>query len=122
MDIDPETRTTDLPGAAPRCQWRTRDQSGVLTATSATDFPVGGLEGLYVVRGTYDIFEPGELGGFPIVRADSGTGEQDCTIYVGVADDQLVWAAAGFLRGGRPPCEAAREMASYMISNLPPLR
>ncbi len=52
-------------GAA-RCQWRTRDRHRRRsTVTSATDFPVGGLEGLYLVRGTYDVFEPGELDGLP---------------------------------------------------------
>ncbi|GAA1290218.1 hypothetical protein GCM10009609_67560 [Pseudonocardia aurantiaca] len=123
LQIDPASQTTDLPGAAPRCQWRTRDQSGVLTATSATDFAVGGLEGLYLVRGTYGVFEPGDLDGFPMVRADrQDTGDRDCTIYVGVAEDQLVWAAAGFPFGDRSACAVARQMASYMISNLPPLR
>jgi hypothetical protein len=122
VEIEPATRTTALPGAAPRCQWRTRGHSGVLTVTSATDFPIGGLEGLYLVRGTYDVFEPDDLDGYPIVRADLEPGDTDCTIYVGVAEDQLVWAAAGFPFGDRSACAVARQMASYMISNLPPLR
>jgi hypothetical protein len=123
LDVDPATEQASTQGTAIRCEWRTRDGLGVLAVTSAPDLPVGGLEGLYLVRSTYDVFEPGQLDGFPTVRADrSDSGDDYCTLYVGVADDQLIWAAAGFVASPRSACGAARQMASDMLSNLPPLR
>jgi hypothetical protein len=71
------------------------------------------------------VFQPGELDGFPVVRAErSDSGDKDCTIYVGIADDQIIWATASFPFDDppRPSCTVARRMASDMIANLPPLR
>lgn len=125
VDADLSTEKPATQGAAARCGWRTAAGDGSLLVTSAPDFPVGGLEGLYLVRQTYDVFQPGELDGFPIVRAErSDTGDKDCTIYVGIADDQLIWATANFPFSNRPKpaCTVALRMASNMIANLPPLR
>jgi hypothetical protein len=124
LDVDPTTRITDLPGAGPRCQWRTRDGTGVLTVSNGADLPaggfVGGLEGLYLLRETYRFFEPGEIDGFPVVRADSGIGDATCTINIGVADDQLLVVAVGRAFTDEPPCDTARQVASMVLSNLPP--
>lgn len=123
LDIDPSTERPYMQGTALRCEWRTLDGEGVLTVTAAPEFPVGGLEGLYLVRSTYDLFEPGELNGYPTVRADrNDTGDRDCTLYVGVADDQLAWASVGVPFAPGTACVVARQMASDMLSNLPPLR
>jgi hypothetical protein len=122
LGVDPATAVSTAQGDAGRCRWRTLDGTGSLGVNSAPDFPVGGLEGLYLVRSTYDVFEPGELQGYPTVRADrADTGDSYCTIYVGVADDQLVWTSAAFVGASRSACETARQMASNVLSNLPPL-
>jgi hypothetical protein len=119
-DITTETPLTQ--GDATRCRWHTADINGSLLVTSGVDFPVGGLEGLYLVRSTYSVFEPGELDGFPIVRAEpTDTGDEECTLYIGIADDQLIWATAGFSFTDRSACVTARRMGSDMIANLPAL-
>jgi hypothetical protein len=119
-DLTSETPLTQ--GAATRCRWHTADGNGSLLVTSGVDFPVGGLEGLYLVRSTYSVFEPGELDGFPIVRAEpTDTGDEECTLYIGIADDQLIWATAGFSFTDRSACVTARRMGSDMIANLPAL-
>jgi hypothetical protein len=122
LGIDPGSAAPASQGEAARCRWRTLDGAGALGVTSATEFAVGGLEGLYLVRDTYDVFEPAEIDGFPIVHADRGdTGDDACSIYIGVSDDQLVWTSAGFVASPRSACETARQMASNVLSNLPPL-
>lgn len=123
LDVDPGTGEPEMVADNAGCQWRTRDGTSFLHLSSATNLPVGGLEGLYLVRRGYEVFEPGDLDGFPTVRANrSASRDTSCTFYVGVADDQLVWATAGFAAGQRSACATARQMASYMLSNLPPLR
>lgn len=125
MDADLRTEKPATQGVTTRCGWRTAAGDGSLLVSTAPDFPVGGLEGLYLVRSTFPVFQPGELDGFPVVRAErSDTGDKDCTIYIGIADDQIIWATAGFPFGDRPKpaCPVARQMGSYMIANLPPLR
>ena len=121
LGIDPQTETSGSQGEADRCEWRTSDGTGALATFSAPDFAVGGLEGLYLVRSTYNVFEPGGLEGFPVVRADRVANDSPCTIYIGVSDDQLVWTSAGFVASPRSACETARQMASNVLSNLPPL-
>lgn len=111
-----------MQGVAAHCQWRAGNDTSLLTITSGTEFAVGGLEGLYLVRDAFPVFEPGELDGFPTVRADAQPGTTFCTLYVGVADDQLIWATVGIAVGPVPACDVAREMASMVLSNLPPLR
>lgn len=123
LEINPNTAEPAAQGSADECFWRLTDGSGSLMVTSAPDFPVGGLEGLYISRPGYDVFEPGELDGFPIVRADRKDNPDTlCTIYVGVADDQLAWTSAAFAFKEHPACATALRMASAMLANLPPLR
>jgi hypothetical protein len=124
VGIDPATARTSQQNTAYRCSWRSRDKLGVFEAdNNAEARPNGylaGLSGLYAVRETFAIFEPGELDGFPIVHADRNVGS-DCTIYVGVADDQMLWTAAGFVKGPVKRCDLALKLASSMLSNLPPM-
>jgi hypothetical protein len=97
------------------------DDSNVAGVTLATDLSISGLEGLYLVRDTFDVFEPGEVGGHPSVRADRNANGR-CSIYVAIADDQLL-STDGNL-AGRPlpdPCEPSRRMAELVLSNLPDL-
>ncbi len=125
VDAELPTEKPAVQGVTTRCGWRAAAGDGSLLVSTAPDFPVGGLEGLYLVRSTFPVFQPGELDGFPIVRAErSDTGDKDCTIYIGIADDQIIWATASFPFGDRPKpaCAIARQMGSYMIANLPPLR
>jgi hypothetical protein len=119
---DLSTETTSTQGQTTRCGWRTTTDDGSLLVSTAPDFPVGGLEGLYLVRSTFSVFQPGELDGFPAVRADrTDTGDKDCTLYIGIADDQLIWSTVRFPFGGRSACDTARRMGSDMIANLPAL-
>jgi hypothetical protein len=121
LDFDPATRRTVKHGVVSRCSWRTEDGLGVLTLTAVTEV-VPGLGTLYQARGGYDVFEPGEIDGFPVVHADLTIVDDECTIYAGVADDQVIWAAVGLPFGHRPACDVARQTVSAMLSNLPPLR
>jgi hypothetical protein len=124
VGIDPATAKIEQQNTAFRCVWRSRDKLGVFEADNNSEARpngyIAGLSGLYAVGETFEIFEPGELDGFPIVHADRNVGS-DCTIYVGVADDQLLWTAAGYVKGPQKRCDLALAMASSMISNLPPL-
>jgi hypothetical protein len=126
VDADLRTEEPIVQGSyTTRCSWRTAAGDGALLVSTAPDFPIGGLEGLYLLRSTYAVFQPDELAGFPIVRAEAvDTGDKDCTIYVGIADDQLIWATANFpfTHRPKPSCTIARRMAAGMIANLPPLR
>jgi hypothetical protein len=125
VGIDPATARTEQQNTAFRCVWRSRDKLGGFEADNNSEArPNGylaGLSSLYVFRETFAVFEPGELDGFPIVHADRDVGS-DCTIYVGVADDQMLWTAAGYVKGPVKRCDLALKMASSMLSNLPPLR
>lgn len=125
VGIDPASAKTSQQNTAFRCSWRSRDKLGGFEADNNSDARpngyIAGLSGLYAVRETFAIFEPGELDGFPIVHADRNVGS-DCTIYVGVADDQMLWTAAGYVKGPQKRCDLALKMASAMVSNLPPMK
>lgn len=126
FDADPLTATASEQNTGLRCEWRTRDKLGSLEAVVAAELGtngfLAGLAQLYSQRDTFDVFEPGELDGFPIVHADRVVNAGDCTIYVGAADDQLFYTAAGYASGETKRCDIARRMASAVLSNLPPLK
>lgn len=123
--LDPATAKASTQNTALNCGWRTRDGLGSVNVTAGTQFNVNGLDGLYLLRETYGVFEPGEMDGFPIVRAERNdsrsTGDNYCTIYVGVADEQLVWAATGYLKPTPPACDTSRAVMATVLTNLPPL-
>ncbi|MDN5751611.1 MAG: DUF3558 domain-containing protein [Pseudonocardia sp.] len=117
--IDVATENQDRPDDFGGCAWRTLDMEGVLGVVGVQDPPVG-LDGLYNVREAYPVFEPGEIDGRPIVRADFvDTAGRDCRIFIGVADDQMIQASAKYAFQPGRGCEVAREMAAAMIANLP---
>lgn len=120
FDIDPATENRDRPGDFGGCGWDTTDGEGVLGVVGVQTPPVG-LDGLYNVREAYPVFEPGEIDGRPIVRADFvDTDGRDCRIFIGVADDQMIQASASYAFQPGRGCEVAREMATVLIANLPP--
>ncbi len=120
LGFDLSTESQIRAGEDRGCRWRSVDGDGLLSAVAVQD-PPAGLEGLYQVRLAYPIFQPDVIGGQPIVRADGAeTNDRDCRIFIGVADDQMIQAAASFAFQPRRGCEVAREMASAMIANLPP--
>lgn len=123
--VDLATARSSEQNTGLRCEWRARNKlvrfEAVVAAGLGPSGFIPGLSQLYFQRDTYDIFEPGELDGFPIVHADRDV-NSDCTIYVGNADDQVVYTAAGSATGDPKRCDIARAMASALLSNLPPLR
>lgn len=122
VGIDPGDDEQIRPGEDRGCIWTTSDGEGVLSAVGVQNPPVG-LDGLYRVRDEYPVFEPGQIAGRPIVRADLvDTDDRDCRIFIGVADDQMIQASAKFAFQPGRGCEVAREMAEAMIANLPPAR
>lgn len=119
LGLKPETARPTTSGTARICTWTSTVAGEAAGVTLATNLAIGALENLYVVRNTFQVFEPGEVTGHPSVRADNGNG---CTLYVAIADDQLM-SADGHL-GGPPlpdPCARSRRMAELVLSNLPDL-
>lgn len=122
LGLRPETAEPGGSASVPTCGWRSNDPgnpAGVQLNT-ALDIPV--LDGLYLVRDTFAVYEPIEIGGHPAVHADRNAGPV-CTVYTAISDYQGV-ATDGNL-GGRPladPCAPSRRMAELILSNLPPLR
>lgn len=121
LGLRPDTARPGTSGVGRMCTWASTVMGDPAGLTVATDLTVGGLESLYRVRDTFDVFEPGEIGGHPSVRAD-GNRDGRCSLYVALADDQLM-SADGNL-SGRPlpdPCARSRRMAELVLSNLPDL-
>ncbi|MDN5751596.1 MAG: DUF3558 domain-containing protein [Pseudonocardia sp.] len=120
IGLDAATEEQIRAGDDRGCEWRSTDGEGVISAVGVQDPPVG-LDGLYNVREAYPVFQPGEIDGRPIVRADFvDTDGRDCSIFIGIADDQMIQARAGFAFQPGRGCEIVREMAAAMIANLPP--
>jgi hypothetical protein len=120
LGFRPETTEQGTGGRAGTCGWRTDpgNPAGLQINTGTT---IPALDGLYLGRDTYAVFEPMEIAGHPAVRADLTSGDV-CTIYVAVADYQGL-STDGNL-AGRPlpdPCAPSRRMAELVLSNLPPL-
>ncbi|MHA6793556.1 DUF3558 domain-containing protein [Pseudonocardia bannensis] len=122
LDLLPNTARPDTSGGARTCGWKSAKDANLAGVTIATDLAIGGLEGLYLTRDTFEVFEPGDVGGHPSVRADGNRGGR-CSLYVAVAEDQLL-STDGNL-AGRPasdPCAVSRRMAELVLANLPHLR
>ncbi|GEL17722.1 hypothetical protein PA7_15590 [Pseudonocardia asaccharolytica DSM 44247 = NBRC 16224] len=103
------------------CTWET-DDGNVAGVLIATDAITSGLESTYLRRDEFAVFEPGEVAGRPSVRANLNPGPF-CELWVGVADDRLLWVDGNVGVGSLPdPCERSRRMAEAVLSNLPPLK
>jgi hypothetical protein len=120
LGIDVTTAKPSPPGVIPGCRW------------NATDFTFGvgvnvdttrGLANLYLGHaGTpFSRFEPMLVDGYPAVRAEQTDVELDCTIYVGLAENQAMWVRGTDQEGG-DSCAITRLVITAMLANLPPLR
>ncbi len=120
--LDPARTEPFPPGLLPGCFWRAADfVSGISVTIDSTT----GLDNLY--RGhalsSLALFEPLVVDGYPAVRAQQSLGSNDCTIYVGLAETQVMWVTGGANTSKRTDtCPFAKRAISVMLSNLPPLR
>lgn len=122
LGLRPDTARPDTSGAAQICGWSSTDPGNVAGLQVNTDPTLPSLDGIYLVRDTFAVFEPIEIAGHPAVHADRNAGPV-CTIYTAIADYQGI-STDGNL-AGRPlpdPCAPSRRMAEMILSNLPPLR
>lgn len=117
LGADPASERNTVEGDPFGCQWDQAAGTGVLGAS--VRLPPIGLESLYLVRDAFEVFESGELAGFPIVRAGNQVeDDRDCWLYIGVSDEQMIEARASGVEPGQG-CATARRMAEAMIANLP---
>lgn len=122
LGLLPDTAEPGGDASVPTCGWRSTDPGGAGGVQLNTALAIPVLDGLYLVRDKFAVYEPLEVAGHPAVHADGNAGPV-CTIYVAISDYQGV-SADGNL-GGRPlpdPCAPSRRMAEFILSNLPPLR
>jgi hypothetical protein len=117
----PGTGRASVSGIADVCGWDSTDPGnpGGLQLSTHPESPV--LDGIYLVRDTFAVFEPLEVAGHPAVHADLTPGS-GCVLYVAIADYQGI--AVGADTAGRPspdPCARSRRMAELILSNLPPM-
>jgi hypothetical protein len=123
LGLDPRSARPGTAGAAETCGWtRPTDPGNPAGLQISTNPTIPSLDGIYIIRDTFDVFEPTQIAGHPAVHAD-GTAGSVCTIYTAIADYQAV-STDGNL-AGRPladPCGPSRRMAEMILSNLPPLR
>ncbi|WP_169383111.1 DUF3558 family protein [Pseudonocardia acidicola] len=120
LSLDPSSAADISSASTSGCRWQAFDRSFIAAVVVAVDLPVGGLEGVYLGRATFTVFEPDQVDGFPVVRTDRNGGP-DCTLHVGPADDQLVDVLVSeVLNRSIDTCDAASRVASAVLSTLPP--
>ena len=123
LSLDPTTAESKTVGISDNCTWKyTNDPGNVGGVQLSTHPTLPALDGIYLVRDTFAIFEPLEISGHPAVHADRNAGS-GCSIYTGIADYQAIAILADSI--GRPridACAPSRRMAEMILSNLPPLR
>lgn len=122
LGFRPDTAQPGTSGSAQVCGWRSTDSGNAGGLQISIDSAIAALDGIYLIRDTFAVFEPIEIAGHPAVHADGNAGPV-CTIYTAIADYQGV-STDGNL-AGRPlpdPCAPSRRMAEMILSNLPPLR
>lgn len=123
LSLDPTTAESKTAGASDNCTWKYKDDPGNVAGVQLSTHPtLPALDGVYLVRATFAIFEPLEISGHPAVHADRNT-DSGCSIYTGVADYQAIATLADSIGRPRPDaCAPSRRMAEMILSNLPPLR
>jgi hypothetical protein len=125
LGLDPATAKPDEFNSIYACDIHARDSSTSASLGSAYRFEVGGLDRLYRNRQLFldgdGIFVPGTLDGFPTVITDANSAD-DCVLNVGVADDQVLVIDTGIdpYRSTLHACDLARDIASAVLTNLPP--
>jgi hypothetical protein len=122
VGLKPDTAEAKSTGVADVCTWSSVKPGSVGGVQLSTHPTLPALDGVYLVRDTFAVFEPMKISGHPAVHADRNSGS-DCTIYTAIADYQAV-ATDGDLAGAPEgdPCAPSRRMAELILSNLPPLR
>ncbi len=110
------------PGLIPGCSWRPLSPESGKTISVTIDTTVG-LVNLYKgqLSTPYKIFEPLQIDGYPAVRAEQVAQTRDCTVYVGLAENQAMWVRASSFEAGADNCPRSREAISAILGNLPPL-
>lgn len=86
--------------------------------------PPIGLESVYLLRPVIEDFEPGEVAGYPVVKAQPAAfaeSDQTCILYLGIADDQMIDVRVIGVESGNG-CAEARRAAEQVVANLPPPR
>lgn len=86
--------------------------------------PPIGLESAYLVRSAFEVFEPGEVAGYPVVKAQPAAFaelDQTCFIQLGIADEQMIDVRVIGVDSGTG-CATARRAAEQVVANLPPPR
>jgi hypothetical protein len=99
------------------CSW----QNSALSVALAPDTRRDGLEEAYRRRTNFDNFAESTVDGYPAVRVNFFT--QGCSVFVGVADDQVLFVDFGRVTGKDPalrdPCGFAENVAGMVLANLP---
>jgi hypothetical protein len=125
LGLDPSTAEPDEFHSTYDCYIDSADTSKSAAIASAYQFEVGGLDRLYRNRQLLldgdGIFVPGTLDGFPTVITDANSAD-DCALNVGVADDQvlLIDTDVDHYLSTVHACDLARDVASAVLTNLPP--
>lgn len=86
--------------------------------------PPIGLESVYLLRPVIEDFEPGEIAGYPVVKAQPAAfaeSDQTCILYLGIADEQMIDVRVIGAESGTG-CATARRAAEQVVANLPPPR
>ena len=132
----PQLQTLGMAGAAskditagvgPACQWNdfsgASGQSVSFTFTSSG----GGLDYLYQVKDTFELFEPQPpVQGYPAVLNSALDARKDgvCTMDVGLTDAQILTTTVQMRSGGTPaprfsePCVVAKEAADLALTSI----
>lgn len=116
-----ETADPQTSGAARVCSWAYKDGQNTAGLQIATERTIPGLDGIYIQRVGFALFEPVTVAGHPGFHADQVEGD-GCTLYIAIADYQLLAVGANVRGETMPdPCAPSRRMAEMILSNLPPL-
>jgi hypothetical protein len=123
LKLLPDTAKPAGSGDVRTCGWTSSADAanpGGIQVRTDSSIPV--LDGIYIIRDTFAVFEPTEIAGHPAVRGDGST-LTGCTIYTAISDYQGVSTNTNLAgRKLADPCAGARRMAEMILSNLPPLR
>jgi hypothetical protein len=133
------TKTEQSKGANSTEECTVYSELGSYSASVISGFRLGdqgGLDPFYRGRKIFEkndqldlgVFDPGTLDGFPTLVVDHNNTEF-CTLYIGVADDQLLLVRAvapekkyPSLERPQVACDLVHAVASAVLTNLPPLQ
>lgn len=121
LGLAADTADPGVSGAARVCTWAYRDRRNTAGLQIATERTIPGLDGIYIQRSGFAVFEPVTVSGHPGFHADQVPGD-GCSLYIAIADHQLMTVSANLRGEPLPdPCAPSRRMAEMILSNLPPL-